>query len=121
MGHRPLLILTAQTLIQSHGLQLVHDPRARLHHAVPVPQAWSSAGSPVLLQIRATSQVQTYGPGSQINGIEWLPGYSDFYLFMTNLDSIDYDDIDAEVSTDLVITNLRQITRVGRLQNCGHP
>ena len=23
---------------ERHGLQLVHDPRARLHHAVPVPQ-----------------------------------------------------------------------------------
>src|SRR5580692_3058455 len=34
----PQPLLTAQTLIEGHGLQLVHDSRARLHHAVPVPQ-----------------------------------------------------------------------------------
>jgi hypothetical protein len=31
-------LLTAQAFVERHGLQLVHDPRARLHHAVPVPQ-----------------------------------------------------------------------------------
>ena len=34
----PQPLLSAQTFVQGHGLQLVHDPRARLHHAVPVPQ-----------------------------------------------------------------------------------
>src|SRR5207245_3004596 len=31
-------LLAAQSFIESHGLQLVHDPGAHLHHAVPVPQ-----------------------------------------------------------------------------------
>jgi len=34
----PQPLLTAQTLVEGYGLQLIHDPGARLHHAVPVPQ-----------------------------------------------------------------------------------
>ena len=34
----PQPLLTAQAFIERHRLQLVHDPGARLHHAVPVPQ-----------------------------------------------------------------------------------
>ena len=34
----PQPLLAAQTFIERHGLQLVHDPRARLHHAVTMPQ-----------------------------------------------------------------------------------
>ena len=34
----PQPLLAAQPFIESYGLQLIHDPRARLHHAVPVPQ-----------------------------------------------------------------------------------
>jgi hypothetical protein len=34
----PQPLLTAQTFIERYGLQLVHDSRARLHHAVPMPQ-----------------------------------------------------------------------------------
>ena len=34
----PQPLLTAQPFVQRHRLQLVHDSRARLHHAVPVPQ-----------------------------------------------------------------------------------
>jgi hypothetical protein len=28
----------AQSFVERHRLQLIHDPRARLHHPVPVPQ-----------------------------------------------------------------------------------
>src|SRR5580692_5968323 len=34
----PQPLLAAQAFVQRHRLQLVHDPRARLHHAMPVPQ-----------------------------------------------------------------------------------
>jgi hypothetical protein len=34
----PQPLLAAQAFVQRHRLQLVHDSRARLHHAVPVPQ-----------------------------------------------------------------------------------
>jgi hypothetical protein len=34
----PQPLLTTQTFVQSHRLQLVHDSGACLHHPVPVPQ-----------------------------------------------------------------------------------
>jgi hypothetical protein len=34
----PQPLLAAQSFVQGHGLQLIHDSRARLHHPVPVPQ-----------------------------------------------------------------------------------
>src|ERR1019366_6812935 len=34
----PQLFLAAQAFVQRHRLQLVHDPRPRLHHPVTVPQ-----------------------------------------------------------------------------------
>src|SRR5207302_11261701 len=37
-GSLHTLILTAEAFGDGHGLQLVHDPCARLHHPVPTPQ-----------------------------------------------------------------------------------
>jgi hypothetical protein len=37
-GFSPQPLLAAWPFVERHGLQLVHDPRARLHHAVPVRQ-----------------------------------------------------------------------------------
>jgi len=34
----PQSLLAAQSFVERHRLQLIHDPRARLHHAVPVPK-----------------------------------------------------------------------------------
>jgi hypothetical protein len=34
----PQPLLAAQALVERHGLQPIHDPRARLHHAMPMPQ-----------------------------------------------------------------------------------
>src|SRR5437899_5661217 len=34
----PQLFLAVQTFVQRHRLQLIHNARARLHHAMPVPQ-----------------------------------------------------------------------------------
>src|ERR1700689_3798868 len=34
----PQLLLAVQTFVQRHRLQLIHDSRARLHHAMPMPQ-----------------------------------------------------------------------------------
>jgi hypothetical protein len=37
-GIPPQSLLATQSFVERHRLQLVHDPRARLHHAVPMPQ-----------------------------------------------------------------------------------
>jgi hypothetical protein len=34
----PEPLLASESFVERHGLQLIHDSRARLHHAVPVPQ-----------------------------------------------------------------------------------
>jgi hypothetical protein len=34
----PQPLLAAQPFLESYGLQLIHDPRAGLHHAMPVPE-----------------------------------------------------------------------------------
>jgi hypothetical protein len=34
----PQPLLAAQAFVQRHRLQLIHNPGARLHHAVPMPQ-----------------------------------------------------------------------------------
>jgi len=36
----PQSLFAAQSFVQRHRLQLVHDPRARLHHLAPVPQGF---------------------------------------------------------------------------------
>jgi hypothetical protein len=37
----PQLLPAQQALVQRHGLQLVHDPGTRLHHAMAMPQQLS--------------------------------------------------------------------------------
>jgi hypothetical protein len=42
----PQLLLAAQSSVERHRSQLVHDSRARLHHAVSVPQQLSQVPIP---------------------------------------------------------------------------
>jgi hypothetical protein len=37
-GISPQPLLTTQSFVERHRLQLIHDPRARLHHPVSMPQ-----------------------------------------------------------------------------------
>ena len=66
-------------------------------------------------EVFTSSSVPRYGPGSKLHGIEWLPRYSELNVDLGNPSSTDYDDFDAEVTTDLVINHLVQ---TGGLGNC---
>jgi hypothetical protein len=72
-----------------------------------VSQTWIFRLAP--FEIMATSSVPVYGPGSKINGIDWLPNYSDLQFYIKNPSAVDYDNFDAEISTNLVISDLRQL------------
>src|SRR5882724_6217622 len=59
----PQLFLAVQAFVQHHRLQLIHDARARLHHAMPVPQqlpqiAVLPAGHPDLRKVILQHQLQ---------------------------------------------------------------
>jgi hypothetical protein len=75
--------------------------------AVIVSSAFIFRSAP--FEITASSSLQQYGPGSVINGIHWDAGQSDLHFSIKNPTTLDYDGFDAEVSTDLTITALRQL------------
>jgi hypothetical protein len=70
-------------------------------------ETWVFRAAPI--EIFATSSLPVYGPGTKIAGIDWRSYYSDLDLFIKNTSAIDYDNFDAEVSTDLVIADLREL------------
>lgn len=77
---------------------------------------------PAPLQLAATSQVAAYGPGSKIDGIEWETRYSSLNVNLSNPSPVDYENFDAEVSTDLVIAEMKQISGLGGCSIAGvHP
>jgi len=61
------------------------------------------------LETSATSSVPKYGPGTRIADIEWEDVYSALNFYIKNPSGVDYDDFDAEISTDLVIAKLHQL------------
>jgi hypothetical protein len=65
---------------------------------------------PAEIELRATSKVPVYGPGSNISGIPWQPEYSELDLTLRNASQHDYDNLDIEISTDLMFEDLRQQT-----------
>jgi len=74
------------------------------------------------LDVQATSSVPSYGPGSNIHGIEWSPSLASLDLVLSNPSPIDYEHFDALVSTDIVIKTLRQIHGFSDCQTLGaHP
>jgi hypothetical protein len=62
---------------------------------------------PVPLQFAASSNVEKYGPDSVLFGIPWSKDYAALHFKLKNPGPIDYDDFDAELSTDLMIEELR--------------
>jgi hypothetical protein len=64
---------------------------------------------PAPFEVVASSSIPQYGPGSVIDGIAWDSNFSDLHFSIKNPTGIDYDGFDAEISTDLVITAIRQI------------
>jgi hypothetical protein len=64
---------------------------------------------PAPFEVTASSTIPQYGPNSVIDGIEWDPNYSDLHFSIKNLTGMDYDGFDAEISTDLIITEIRQL------------
>lgn len=70
---------------------------------------------PAPVEIRAISTVPIYGPGSVVNGIEWSDAYSELRFSLKNPSGTDYDDLDVEISTDLII---EAVGRVDGLASC---
>ena len=78
--------------------------------------------SPAPLDVQATSSVPSYGPGSNIHGIEWSSNLANFDLVVSNPSPTDYEHFDALVTTDIVIKTLRQIHGFSDCQTLGaHP
>jgi hypothetical protein len=69
-------------------------------------RAWIFLPAP--LEVFASSRLTNYGPGSVISGIPWDPRYSELSFYIKNDSEFDYDNFDAQVSTDLVISTMRQ-------------
>ena len=63
----------------------------------------------VPLQLTASSMVPRYGAGSTVFGIPWSDSYAELQFKLRNPSSIDYDNFDVHVSTDLTIEGLRMI------------
>ena len=70
---------------------------------------------PAPIEIRATSIVPIYGPDSVVNGIKWTDAYSELRFSLRNPSGTDYDDLDAEISTDLMI---EAVSKVDGLASC---
>jgi hypothetical protein len=70
---------------------------------------------PAPFETMATSRISAYGKGSNINGISWRPEYSELQFYIKNPSAFDYDNFDAEISTNLVMSGLRPL-RI--LSNC---
>lgn len=67
------------------------------------------------VEVNASVDVTAYGRGSKISGISWQPHYTGLYFSIKNATGTDYDDFNSEVSTDLVIADLKQLDG---LSNC---
>jgi hypothetical protein len=61
------------------------------------------------IAIWATSSVPTYGPGSNIHGVKWDSKYSGLNFYIKNPTSMNYDNFEAEIVTDRLIADLREI------------
>lgn len=71
--------------------------------------------TPAPLSVFASSSVDNYSDGSELHGIKWLKRYSELNVQIKNESSVDYDNVDMQLSTDLVINHLVQ---TGGLGNC---
>ena len=76
-----------------------------------VSYLWIFTSAP--LSVFASSRVDVYGAGTELHGIKWLPRYSELTVEIINDSSVDYDNFDADISTDLVINHLVQTGGLG--------
>jgi len=63
---------------------------------------------PVPLRLSVTSTIPRYGENSNIYGIMWSNDFSQMDLTLKNSGDADYDNFDAEISTDLTFEGLKQ-------------
>jgi len=70
---------------------------------------------PCSLKVSATSSLPKYGPGSNLYGIPWSDGYARLDFKIRNPSDVDYDNFDAEISTDLTFEGVKQI---GGIESC---
>jgi len=74
------------------------------------------------LGMQVISRVGVYGPGSKLHEIMWRPRYAELIVSIKNPASIDYEQFDASLTTDLVIETLRQVGGLGTCNTAGiHP
>lgn len=75
---------------------------------VIVATSWLFIFVPAHFKVSASSTVpSTYGPGSKMDGIDWQKQYSVLRFHIMNDSNFDYENFDAEISTDLVIGKMR--------------
>ncbi len=74
---------------------------------VAISLKWIFVAAP--LDVHAESDVPVLGQGSNVNGIEWDSRFSQLYFSVGNPTTTDYDDFEAQVSTDLVISSLKEL------------
>jgi hypothetical protein len=63
---------------------------------------------PVPFELSVKSTVPQYGSGSNVYGILWSDVYSRLDFTLKNSSDVDYDNLDAEISTDLTFEGLKQ-------------
>ncbi|MGA2905798.1 MAG: hypothetical protein ABSD98_18390 [Candidatus Korobacteraceae bacterium] len=64
---------------------------------------------PAPLQINAVCHSGHYPKGTEYNGINWEPYFSDLRVVIANRSDSDYDDMDIELRPDVYIAAIRQV------------
>jgi hypothetical protein len=64
---------------------------------------------PAPLEMWGSSDTPPYAVHSMLNGIEWRPQYAEFDFSIKNRSAYDYDNLDVNISTDLMIEELKKI------------
>jgi hypothetical protein len=81
--------------------------------------SWEWVFVPAHFELSANSVVPHYGPGSRIDGIPWRDEYSQLDFRINNKSDIDYENFDVEISTDLVIADMRMVNDVSECKIAG--
>lgn len=77
---------------------------------------------PAHFEVGASSKIPSYGPGSTIHGIEWRKQYSELSFYIKNHSDTNFENFDAEISTNLVIADMRLVHGVSDCRIAGvHP
>lgn len=81
--------------------------------------SWKWIFVPAHFQLSAVADVPHYGPKSNIDGIPWRNEYSKLGFYIINNGDIDYDNFDAEISTDLVFADMRFVHGISECKIAG--